>query len=67
MPAPDREFVGLLVMVVIISTAIGLLIFSRSTETIYTILTYDYPRDTVEGRKTSKETSSSGCFSTRPS
>jgi hypothetical protein len=57
MPALDRKFVGVLVIVAIISTAIGLIIFSRSMETIYTILTYDFPKDPV-GRgafSTSKE------------
>ena len=53
----DRKFVGVLVIVAIISTTVGIIIFSRSAASAYSILTYDFPKDAV-GRgafSTSKE------------
>jgi hypothetical protein len=53
----DSRFLGTLVIIGIISTAIGLVIFSRSAESAYTIVSYDYPKDAVGRGKisTSKE------------
>ena len=53
----ERKFAGTLAIVAIISTTIGMIIFSRAPESAYTILTYDFPKDAV-GRgafSTSKE------------
>jgi len=41
----DKRFLGSLVIIAIISTAVGMLMFARSVEAPYTILTYEYPKD----------------------